>query len=532
LHGLSQVLGFTPLVPVAAATLILLIYVLKLRDRTLYNLVLLVGSSLTAASTLVVLSETIYGGFAWYCFGGWGAPLGICYYADELSAYYAAVTSAVFTAVAVYAVWYSRHVKHTALLYVLLLLHLSGLLAVYYTVDLFNLFVSLELVGITGYSLVSFYHYRAKALVAAARYAVAGGLMTIFLLLGVLLIYTATGAVNIGVLGAKLSVAWSPPDQMGFFNKNLYADTSLVIIAIAMILWTALFISAIFPNHFWLPDAHSEAPVPVSAVLSGLTTAMGFYVLARIAYTVLAESVLAGFLSTLLPVIGFLGIVSVFYGAIMIGVEDDVKRILAYSTILNNGYILMGLSQGTALGIAASLYHILNHAVGKALAFLCIGYMVRRYRTRNIYALEGAGRAQPIVGSVLAFALLHLIGVPPTSGFFGKFYLFKAFIDADNLAYALVVIAGSVISAYGYIRVMEHTVYVSKPEIVGKEHLSIIVTITLTTLSTVILLLGIANQWVIDYLTYTASTLVLDSTVYIERIYGLCQSLLSTISYP
>jgi len=425
-----------------------------------------------------------------YCLGGWYPPIGICLVTDKLSTIMILIATIVYLIVSIYAIWYTRHMTNYVYFYVIALIHEAGLLGVFLTGDIFNLYVFIELTGLTAYSLVLFYNHRLRSLLASAKYAFAGALYTGLFLLAIIVLYATTGTLSMAELLVKIKGI-----ELLYFDTLLLAEPVYLILILVIGLWTAFLISALYPNHFWLPDAHSEAPSPASAILSGLTVNAGVYIAIRLFYTIFYGSPYIGSLECLLNIMIFLGIINTVYGSFKMAIEDDVKRILAYSTILNIGFIYMGIGIGTSLGISASLLHLFNHSIGKMLAFLSLGAIVRKYRTRNIYALEGLGRNHPITMAILIVSIFHLIGVPPFGGFFSKLLLFQAFIDVGEYAYALMIIIGTALSLYGYLRLIEllwhHPMYhISVP----KESLPLVVIIAYILSLIIILLLGLFSQ--------------------------------------
>jgi len=456
-----------------------------------------------------VLIQGLYGV---YCLGGWFPPIGISLVTDKLSTIMVLTATMVYSIVSIYAIWYTRHMANYVYFYVIALIHEAGLLGIFLTGDIFNLYVFIELAGLTAYSLILFYHHRLRSLLASARYAFAGALYTGLFLLAIIILHATTGTLSMAELFVKIKSI-----EISSFNTSLLADPVYLIPILVIGLWTAFLISALYPNHFWLPDAHSEAPSPASAILSGLTVNAGIYIAIRVFYTIFYGSPYIDSLDYLSNIMIFLGIINVFYGSFKMAVEDDVKRILAYSTILNIGFIYMGIGVGTSLGISASLLHLFNHSIGKMLAFLSLGVIVRRYRTRNIYALEGLGRNHPITMATLIVSIFHLIGVPPFGGFFSKLLLFQAFIDVGGYVYALMVIVGTALSIYGYMRLIEllwhHPIHHRS---VPKESLSIIVIIAYISSLIIILLLGVFSQSIIPLFNDIGEQIIHRSLEYVR----------------
>ncbi len=440
---MEYIISLLPLIPIAGGLLVILLKTMSI-GRFSENIVFIVAVVLTTLLSIytayrAISSEAILK----YCFGGWFEPVGICYLVDSLSSIYIAFISIIYIAVGLYSIWYGRHLSNTATLYSLLLLHEAGLLGVVLTWDIFNLYVAIELAGLTAYSIVAYYKHRASSLLASVRYALAGGLYTSLLLLSIGLAYTTYAGLGYTHVYRVNTILASNINPRG---------AVYTLFLLSMGLWVGFLISALYPNHFWLPGAHSEAPSPGSAVLSGLTAGVGVYIVARFIYTLYKPFDLTVFTTATLV----LAAVNIFYGSLRMAVENDVKRILAYSTIVNTGFIYMGVSLTTATGLAAGILHTVNHAIGKALAFLAIGAIVHTMRSRNIYALEGAGKVMPYTYAFLLLSILQLIGLPPLPGFYSKLLLYQAYVEKGLHIPAIIIIVGTIASLNGYFRLLEH----------------------------------------------------------------------------
>lgn len=510
----SYVIGSLPLIPVVTGVLLSLLRII-LSYRPLFNTLYIISSAINfLMGSILFYRVFIQSTYGIYCFGGWYSPIGICFIVDKLSSIMILIAVSIYLIVSIYAVWYTRHMANYVYFYVIALIHEAGLLGIFLTSDIFNLYVFIELAGLTAYSLILFYHHRLRSLLASARYAFAGALYTGLFLLAIVILYATTDTLSIAELIAKIKNI-----ENLYFNNLLLAEPTYLVLILLIGLWTAFLISALYPNHFWLPDAHSEAPSPASAILSGLTVNAGVYIAIRLLYTLYYGSPYICSLNYLLNAIVLLGIINIVYGSFKMAIEDDVKRILAYSTILNMGFIYMGIGIGTPLGISASLLHLVNHSIGKMLAFISLGVIVRRYRTRNIYALEGLGRNHPVTMAILIASILHLIGVPPFGGFFSKLLLFQAFIDVGGYIYALMIIIGTALSLYGYMRLIEHLWHHPvhhRP--ISKESLPIAVIVAYTLSLMIFLVLGIFSQSIIPLFNEVGEQVIHGSLEYIKAL--------------
>lgn len=333
-----------------------------------------------------------------YMVGGWPAPYGIPLLADGLSQMMAVLTGSIFTAASLYHLGQTiqgmdptrNPVYHVT--FPLLLLALNGL---FITADFFNFYVFFELVAVSSYLLVSFgKHF---PLEAAWKYSAQSVLGSICLLVGVSLLYGETGALGMAEVSARLPgpAWWAAP----FF-------------LIAFLLKGAL-----FPFHFWQPDAHAAATTAGSVLLAGLLITVGIYGLFRFWPLVMGAEMQGIFL--------VVGIASITVGALAAWRQADAKRMLGFSSVSQLGYVLLGLGWGTAGAMGAALYFLVSHSLGKGLLFLTTGALSDRVGSTRFDALAGAGRNHPGLSAAYLIGMLSLSGLPPTAGFIAKVALLR-----------------------------------------------------------------------------------------------------------
>jgi len=406
-----------------------------------------------------------------YALGGWPPPLGIVYEVDAIGALFALLSSAIVFLSIVYSVWYSsasRFGNRIVWYYTLLLLLDGGLVGCFYTGDVFNLFVMMEVVCIASYALVAFYRSKLVALEASLKYAVIGSVATTVYFLAVTMLYFNYGTLNMADLALRARTLHTILGTAMHFS-NLQALALNTLAALVMALWTFMYLSAIFPNHFWLPDAHPEAPTPISAVLSGVVVNVGVYAAARFFYTIFGPSSILGnamlggtsVRDTVLLIAMILGGATCILGAALMNVQRDVKRLLAYSTISHMGLLFAAVSLGLStvspyarvLAVAAAAYHAVNHSVGKALLFLSSGVYIHGARTRLMDKWGSAPRSNTALAGMI-IGSLNLLGVPPLGGFFSKLMLMQAFLACGQTWLAIVLIAASAISLPAYIKLL------------------------------------------------------------------------------
>ncbi len=481
---------------------------LIIKRKRFYDIYTIVFTSFTLIASYMIYEEVYkLGTPIVYAFGGWPPPLGIVYEVDGFNSILGLFTSAVMFAIALYSIWYTEHMDEPVWYYTLLLGLETGLLGCLYTGDAFNLFVMLEVLSISAYALVAYYRSRPQAIEAAIKYAIVGAVATTLYFLSLVFIYASYGTLNMADISMKsLGITRYTVISDGVYGSLLTASS----VALALALWTFTFKSALFPNHFWLPDAHPEAPTPVSAALSGLVVNIGVYAVARFLYTIFGEYSIVGvdgFRDIVLYALLVLGIASGFIAALLMIVQNDIKRLLAYSTISHIGLIYMGLAIGFSstptevkvIGLTAMIYHIINHGVAKALLFMSSGVYIMASGTRDLDKMSGVGRAYPLTTIALIMGFLQLMGFIPFGGFFSKLLLYQAYIANGSVLPAVMVIVISAISLLGYIKVMYATIFAPP----AKEYTYRVnkgIEILLVIMGIACLLLGIFSPYIIDEL--------------------------------
>jgi proton-translocating NADH-quinone oxidoreductase chain N len=366
-------------------------------------------------------------------------PIGVeSFYAymriDALGIYMALVQLTLGILGTIYSIRYMENDSITPLYYSLLLAMIAGMIGIVFSGDLFTLFVFWELLSITSYILVAWMRSQWEPIEAGLKYLVMGSIGSVTALFGLSLLYGLTGSLHLTDLSALLSDA----------------DTSLWFHIIFLMLVTGFAVkAAIVPLHTWLPDAHSAAPSPVSALLSGVVIETALYVIIRITFTVFPQIHLDWTL-----ILAFLSIATMTLGNLTALLQTDIKRMLAYSSIGHMGYMLIGLVTGTQIGLTGTFFHFFSHMLMKGTAFLCAGAIIFRIGTRNLEDMNGIAKRMPITSVALIVSLFGLIGMPGISGFVGKLILFVSTVDANMIWVGGFLILNSVISAGYYLRVI------------------------------------------------------------------------------
>ena len=423
------------LLPLLGAPLIVLLG----RRLAWFLATLLAGGSLAVA--LGLLSMASGGEPLLYELGGWSAPVGIVYSVDVLGGFMLTIVSAVGAVVMLYArVSVQQEIPEDRhhYFYAMMLLCMAGLLGNCITGDVFNVFVFLEISSLSAYALIAMGR-SPRALVASYRYLVMGTIGGTFLLLGIGMLYMMTGTLNIADLAARVPVV---------------ADKTTVRAAFAFMTVGSLIKLALFPLHFWLPNAYTFAPSVVSAFLSATATKVSFYMLVRVIFTIFGASLLTQILQ-IENLLLLLSLVAIVMGSLVAIFQHNVKRLLAYSSLAQIGYFVLGLSLHNETALTGSLIHLFNHALMKGGLFMVVGCMVYRIGSANLDDLAGIGRRMPLTTLAFVVGGLGMIGVPLTAGFISKWYLVLGALEADLWWVAVIVLFASLLAVVYIWRVIE-----------------------------------------------------------------------------
>jgi len=396
-------------------------------------------SSVSALFSVGLLLLVLENNTISYYVGGWEPPYGIELTVDPLSAFMSLIVAIIGFLVAVFSKNYIEHEipskKHPAY-YSLLQLIIGGMQGALMTGDLFNLFVMTEIFSISGYALVAITQKKGS-LLASFRYLLLASIGTTFILFSTGFIYMLTGSLNMEDISNLLPLIDNP--------WVMYSGLVLLIIGFAIK-------SALFPLHTWLPDAHSIAPSPVSVLLSSLVIKIGAYSIIRVVYTVFGERLSGGFEIIGVP-LSWMASMAILVGSLYAIFQTDIKRMLAYSSIAHVGYVLLGVSLASTLSLTGGIFHMLNHALGKACLFFCAGAVIYKTGIRNISDYAGLSSKMPITMAAFTIAASSLMGIPPASGFMSKFYLGLGAYQ-ENWIFLAVILIGSLFSGIYFFRVL------------------------------------------------------------------------------
>lgn len=400
-----------------------------------------VGNAVMAV--LAVLSFGLIGREGVYHVGGWPTPLGIDLRLDGLTVILLLAVNGIGLCASLFSVSYMELYTSKFRYYSLFLFMVAGMNGVIVTGDLFNLYVFMEIAAIASYALVAF-GCEHEELEASFKYAVLGGVSSALILIGIAVVYMVTGSLNmVQVAGRIQTTGLTPP------------------ILLALCLFVAGFglKAALVPFHAWLPDAHPSAPAPVSAMLSGvLIKAIGVYVMARLFFNVFGAT------PDILIVLRLLGVLSMVIGVLLAVGQWDMKRLFAYHSISQIGYVMLGLGLGTPWGLAGGLFHLLNHSVFKSLLFLNAGSVEYSTGRRNLKRLGGLARIMPLTGGTTLVASMSIGGVPPFNGFWSKLIIIFACVRAGFYGLAGWAVFVSVITLASFLKVLRYGFYETPAE--------------------------------------------------------------------
>ncbi len=366
-----------------------------------------------------------------YKVGGWMPPIGICMVLDGLTSFMLVTVNLVSLLVTIYSIAYMEKYTDKCKFYTLFMLMLAGMNGIIITGDLFNLFVFLEIASIASYALVAF-GTEAEELEASFKYAVMGSVASSFVLLGIAVLYSYTSTLNMADISLSLS-------QKG-------GGLTVIFISVLFLMGFGLK-AALIPFHAWLPDAHPSAPASISAMLSGVfIKTLGVYAIARVFFNILGVD------NKILFILMVLGLISMVVGAILALAQHDIKRMFAYSSISQVGYIVFALGLATPLAILGALFHLFNHAVFKSLLFLNSGAIEYSTGTRDLKRLGGLNNRLPVTGYTGLVGSMSISGIPPLGGFFSKLIIIIAAVQAGYFGFALIAVLVSIITLAYYLK--------------------------------------------------------------------------------
>ena len=439
-----------------------------------------------------ILKSVILNGTISYWLGGWKPPWGIEYRIDHLNAAMLVVVSVLSLLAAIHA---HKSVERelpekTTLFWSLFVLMITGLLGICITGDLFNLFVLLEVASLSGYALIAMGEKRATY--ASFRYVIIGTIGASLYLLGVGYLYIISGSLNMVDLSKLLPKL--------YHSKTVLAGFAFILIGLSIKM-------ALFPLHGWLPDAYTYAPSAVSIAVAPLVTKVMAYVIIRLTFTVFSAEFSISILRVT-DVMIWIGTLAVFFGAFMALSQSDFKRMLSYVVIAEIGYIVGGIGVANTTALKGAIFHIVNDAMMVACLFLVAGLVMYRTDGHRIDNFKGIFRTMPVTAVTFTIGALAVIGVPPTCGFFSKWYLLLGGINAGQWAFVAALLVSTLINVALFFRIFDKGLFIhaQKSLPVGEETRDVFQTreaplsmlMPAVVLALAILLVGVFNQVIVS----------------------------------
>ncbi len=391
-----------------------------------------------------------------YELGGWAPPYGIEYRVDQLNSFIIMFISGMGAIVLTYSPYsldaeipQSQHY----LFYPMYLLCMTGLMGICVTGDLFNVFVFLEISSLSTYALISLGKTR-RAPLAAFQYLIMGTIGATFLLIGIGLLYQMTGTLNMADIALQL-------ENQRVVNDGHWAGSRTLLVAFAFLTVGLCIKMAVFPLHTWLPNAYAYAPSVVTAFVAATATKVSVYAFIRVIFGIFSPR----FAFELLPLDNALwsfSLIGIFIASIAAIFQQNVKRRLAYSSIAQVGYMLLGISMANVDGLSAGIVHMFNHALIKGGLFMVVGCFVLRLGSVQLDDWKGAGRTMPWTSLAWVLGGLGLIGVPVTCGFISKWLLLTSALEEDLLPVAILMLISSLLAVIYVWQVVE-VLYFAQP---------------------------------------------------------------------
>jgi multicomponent Na+:H+ antiporter subunit D len=445
---------------------------------------LAIGAAAAAALAAAAgVAEVLARGPQRYALGGWPPPWGIEAVLDPLSAFMATTVAVVATVALVAGPGIAAlYGDGRSTFYALALVALAGFLGIIASGDLFNVFVFLEIAAIASYALLA--SGGGAGLLAAFRYLVLGTVGASFYLLGVGFIYALTGSLNMADLATRLpSLAGSP---------LFAAGAAFIVVGLGIKM-------GLFPLYGWLPDVYTHAPPPVASLLAAVATKAAAYAVARIVLYVLRPHDL--------PVgtaLAWAGAASILVGGVLAVRQTDARRLLAYSSISQMGYVALGLGLANGSGLAGAYLHVLNHAMMKGALFLGVGALALQGRGPALAAMC-FGRRSSVLGVTMVVAALSMVGVPPAGGFFSKWYLLQGAVAAAEPLLVATILIGSLLALLYSYRLTEAVWFPRLDDDSPSPEAAAAVRLGLVVLAVGIVIVGLASGVIVERLLLPAA---------------------------
>ncbi|WP_051531222.1 complex I subunit 5 family protein [Clostridiisalibacter paucivorans] len=426
--------------------IILMLFITSFTMPIIKNKKIVKGLSIVSMIISMILSVLTYvyvrtNGSFFYRVGHWDAPWGIEFQIGIIEG----IMSILFTGVATLILWYSiysaeKDIKDNRipLYYLLINILIGSLLGIAYTNDLFNGFVFVEVSTLASCGIIVVKDKK-ENIKATLKYLVLGSLGSGLVLMGIAFIYSITGNLNMTFVHKEIINVYES------YQKTILITMGLFTIGLGVK-------SAMFPLHVWLPDAHSSAPSTSSALLSALVLKAFVLFLIKILYRMFGFEIVSVF--PILKLILILGSLGMIVGSVLAILQKDIKRVIAYSSVAQMGYIFYGIGLGNELGLGIAYFHIIGHAVTKSSLFLSVGSMIEQTGKKKLDDLKGIGKEMPVTLAIFTLGALSMVGIPVLPGFISKWYLSLASIESGKIVYLGVVLLSSLLNAIYYFPVV------------------------------------------------------------------------------
>ncbi len=430
---------------------------------------------------IVYNGSTVYEEYPWIP----AFNLKIGFLLDQTSYPFALLISLMGFLSTIYSTKYMEHEHNYAAYMALLLMFNAGMLGVVLAINLFLLYIFWELMLIPSYFLIAYWG-TGRPRIIGFKYFVFTHAGALAMLFGIVWLYVLYGTLELSQLSHLITNS----------IENLY-------IAILIFIGAAVKM-AVFPFHTWLPDAHAEAPTPISVLLSGVMIKTGAYLIVRI---------LLGLFSWAISLINIpiviLALISMIWGGVMALVQVDVKRVLAYSSISQVGYILFGLVTLSPVGVAGGIFHVLNHGFAKGLLFMCSGVLIHVLNERDLNKLGGLASKMPFTATAMLVGGLSIAGTPPLGGFASEWMIFSGGIDSGLTIYTAVAIANTALTAGYYLRMIRAVFFLNPKQDISKVHdASLTMIAPMSILLFLVIILGFINYPITTIITKSVIQLI------------------------
>lgn len=461
--------------------------------------VLTFGSVAAVVSLFGVLGQ---GGFR-YTFGDWTAAIGVEFAVTHFSAVVALLVTVVTLLVLVYTLrdrGPDVQPGVTGSFYMLVLVNAAAMLGIAYTNDLFNLYVFMEMLSIASCAIVTINGKRDN-LYAGLKYLIIGTVGAITILFGMAILYMLTGHLNMSINGGLMAAVWT--------EHPVALRLALVLILVGFAIK-----AAVFPMHTWLPDAHTVAPAPSSAILSSLVVKIYLVGAMKILFVVVGVEVLNQ--TNIFFVLTWVGMIAMVSGSVLALGQQKVKRILACSTVVNVGYIVLAVGIATEAAVSVAIFHLVSHALLKAGLFLSVGAVIHRTGKQYVHEFAGAGYNMPLTMTVFTICALGMVGIPGTNGFMSKWYLILAAAGADRPIVLPVVLLSSFLNSLYFIPIVTRAFIQrsrSEDHIMRKDNLPLSTSLPLVTIALLVVVTGLYPELIMPTIRQAAGFLLAGGTL-------------------